>query len=550
VEGDFARRQGRMKVARAAALLSAVALLGGCTSASTTRTSAGANAWTHPGIVRIADNQEPNSLVRMFSHQAAADDVTALLFEPLFRFDDRGRPVPSLATVFPSQANGLISKDGLRVTFRLRPNALWADGVPVTASDLIFTWHAITNGDNPVGSTAGYDDIAAMIADNPHQVTMVLKEPYAPAVYLFSEGSYPPLPAHLLAKYDRIDRLSYDEDPVGDGPFVLKRWDHGADMIFVPNPKYWRGKAKLDEIDIRIIPDSVTDLNALKTHDIDVLDGVAKSLAVQLPGIDGIRVIKQLSANYRHLDFDTKNPILSDVAVRRAIAMGIDFDRIIKTVYAGFGVRGASAVPPISWAANDLKPLPYDPARASALLDADGWVRSATSGMRSKDGQPLVLTISTATESRQNQSAEELASSDLRAIGIDLEIKNYATTVLFAPAGPLYGGHYDMAWIIDTEGTDPDNLGSVGCDYFPPAGANTTFYCDPRVDRLLRDAELHYDPARRRADYTLASNLLIDDAPYVIAYWDVNLIAVNTDLKNFKPSPFITDFWNAWEWQI
>jgi ABC-type transport system substrate-binding protein len=265
--------------------------------------------------------------------------------------------------------------------------------------------------------------------------------------------------------------------------------------------------------------------------------------------ISGISVVKQLSANYRHLDFNLKNPILADATVRRAIAMSVDFDKIIHDVYHGLGVRGSSTVPPLSWAANGLKPLPYDPAAAAASLEADGW-KIGVGGTRSRDGQRLSLAMSTATESLPNQMAEQLLADELRGVGIDVTIKNYATSVLFAPNGPLYGGHYDMAWIVNTEGTDPDFLGLIGCEYMPPHGSNTDFYCNPRVDALLRDAQLHYDLSTRRRDYTEASKILIHDAPYVVVYWDVNVIGQNTDLKNFRPSPFVTDFWNAWEWEI
>ncbi|MDQ6825348.1 MAG: hypothetical protein M3007_07795, partial [Candidatus Eremiobacteraeota bacterium] len=75
------------------------------------------NGWTIPGVVRSAVSEEPNTLVRMFSNQASADDVTALLFEPFFRYDENERPVPALAMKFPTLQNGLISKDGLRITF-------------------------------------------------------------------------------------------------------------------------------------------------------------------------------------------------------------------------------------------------------------------------------------------------------------------------------------------------------------------------------------------------------------------------------------------------
>src|SRR4029077_5630484 len=148
------------------------------------------------------------------------------------------------------------------------------------------------------------------------------------------------------------------------------------------------------------------------------------------------------------------------------------------------------------------------------------------------------------------QMAEQIVEAELYDVGIEVAIKNYATSVLFAPDGPLYADRYDMAWIVNTEGTDPDFLGVIGCDYWPPHGSNTDFYCDPKVDPLLRDAQVRYDLAARRRDYLAASKILIDEAPYVIVYWDVNVVAENTDLKNFKPSPFITDFWNAWEWEI
>jgi peptide/nickel transport system substrate-binding protein len=545
VGGDVTPRGRRLAVAAAAAIAAAA-----CSKVGVPTSSPPAgNAWTIPGTVRISDNQEPNTLIKMFSNQATADDVTALLFEPLFRFDDREKPVPALATVFPSQANGLISKDGLRITFDLRPGVRWSDGAPVTAGDLIYTWHAIVDGANPVTTTAGYDDIRSMAADGPHRVTMVLKRPFGPAVYLFSEGSFPPLPAHLLSRFSRIDRLPYDSAPVGDGPFELRQWIHGSDLIFVPDPYYWRGKPHLSEIDMRIIPDSVTQVSSLKTHEIDVLDGVAKDLTGQIAAIPGVTVVRQLSADYRHLDFNTRNPLLADVAVRRAVAMSIDFDRVIKTVYAGLGVRAATTIPPMSWARDDVKALPFDPAAAAASLDADGFVRGPD-GIRSKDGRRLALTISTATENLANQNAELLVADELRRVGIEVTTKNYATAVLFAPDGPLYGGRYDMAWVVDTEGVDPDILGSIGCDYFPPRGANTTFFCDPRVDAALHDAEISYDRPARARDYALAAKLLVDDAPFVPVYWDVSVTAYNDDLNGFRPSPVITDFWNAWDWNI
>ena len=122
----------RARAGLAVVVLCAVVTAAGCSKVgTTTNTSAhDVNPWTEHGVLRIIANQEPNSLLRLFSNQAAADDMTALLFEPMFRYDDRGDPVPALATTFPTEQNGLISKDGLRITFKLEPKARWSDGSP------------------------------------------------------------------------------------------------------------------------------------------------------------------------------------------------------------------------------------------------------------------------------------------------------------------------------------------------------------------------------------------------------------------------------------
>jgi peptide/nickel transport system substrate-binding protein len=508
-----------------------------------------ATSATVHGIVRLAVSEEPNSLLRMFSNQSSADDVTALLYEPFFRFDDRGRVVPALATEFPTLANGLISRDGLRVTFPLRPNAVWSDGVPVTSRDVIFTWHAIVDGHNPVVYTAGYDTIKKIVADGPHRVTFVLRQPFSPVVYLFSEGTFAPLPAHLLERDQSLVNIPYDTKPVGDGPFVLEQWLHGSDIIFAANPRYWRGAPHLREIDMKIVPDPTTQLAMLRTGEIDVVDGVPPNLASTLRNVPHIWVQTQLQDNYRHLDFNLRNPILRDVSVRRAIARAIDARKIIDDVYGGYGVSAATDIPPFSWAATNLAPLPYDPDGARRILDADGW-RLGSDGVRYKEGRPLALSISTATNNRTGADAEALIAADLAAVGIVLTVKNYAGTLLFAEHGPLYGGTYDMSWSLQFNGVDPDDLALWGCDWFPPNGSNTTFYCNHAVDAYLQDAQISYDRRRRREDYRQAWHIMLDEVPADIIYWSKTVVAGNVDLHHFKPSPVITDYWNAWEWSI
>jgi len=530
-------------------LVAALVTFGGCQKIAPSDEHAAQARWTIPGVVRTAVTEEPNTLVRMFSNQSSADDVTALLYEPFFRYDDRERPVPALATTFPTIANGLISKDGLRVTFPLRAGVRWSDGAPVTSADVIFTWHAIVDGKNPVVYTADYDQIKAIVAEGPHRVTFVMKRPFSPVVYLFSEGTFSPLPAHLLRGYASLNNISYDANPVGDGPFVLAQWMHGSRLVFKPNPLYWRGPPHVREIDMEVIPDPTTQLAELRTHEIDLVDGVMKNLVPQLHGIPGIWVQTQLQANYRHLDFNLRSPLLRDANVRRAIARAVDVRKIIADVYGGLGVQAATDIPPFSWAANDLQPIRYDPAEAGRLLAASRWLPGAD-GIRMKQGLRLALSISSTTDNRPNADAEEIVADELRDVGIDVTIKNYAGGVLFSEQGPLYRGVYDMAWIVNTEGVDPDDLAIWGCAFFPPHGANTNFYCNQKVDAYLHDAQISYDQQRRKSDYRNAWRIMLDEAPALMIYWDRIVVAGNANLRHFRPSPVITDYWNAWEWEI
>jgi len=541
----------RFACAQACALLAAGAVAlsaGSCAKQSGISPTAG-NPWTVPGVIRLSETDEPNSLVRMFSNQSSADDMTALLFEPFFRFDDRGRPVPSLAVEFPSLANHLISRDGLRITFLLRPGVRWSDGSPVTADDVVFTWHAIMNPANAAVSTWGYDDIRDIVKNGPRRVTLLLKKPLAAAVYLFSEGSFPPLPAHLLAHFPSLNNSAFNARPIGDGPFVVREWMHGQDLVLAANPLYWRGAPPVREIDIKFSPDANTLVDELKTHDIDVVDGVSKPLIAQLSGEPGIRLQANLMAGERHMEFNCRNSILADVAVRRAIVRAVDVTRIIRDAYDGYAVRAVTDIPPFSWAANGLRPVAFDPGSARRLLAADGW-QPGPDGTRVKNGKRLELTITSSTGNRPNERAEEMVAEDLAAVGIDLSIKNYAPAVLFARTGPLFTGNYDIEWTISTEGVDPDDVGDWGCESMPPHGANTAFYCNRAVDAYLHDAETHYDRRRRRDDYERAWKIMLDDAPGLMIYWNQNVVAVNTDLKNFKPAPVLTDYWNAWQWRI
>ncbi len=541
-----------MKFYRFAALALACALaLSACTKSATTAGPGGRNPWTQPGVIRLGEPDEPDSINPLFGHTVACDEAATMIFSYLMRYDDNGNFIPDLALQIPTYENGGISKDGKTITFHLRHNAKWSDGTPLTANDWMFTYHAVNNPANNIKAMYGWDDVASAQAPDLYTIVVHLKQPNSTIMGIFAMGgsAYPPLPAHLLAKYPDINRVAFNQHPVSSGPYVLKQWNHGASLVFVPNPYYFRGAPKVKEVLWKVIPNVNTLFEQLQTHEIDVYSDVDQLHIPSLPSLKGYNVTHRLIANWRHMMMNTSRPLLRDVRVRQAIAQGIDWKRINDTIYHGYNQLAVSDIFPQSWAAPNIPPYTYDAAKAKALLADAGW-QMGPDGWLHKDGQTLQLSISTNTDNQPNNQAEVQIQNALKQLGIEIEIRNYPTSLLFAQDGPLYTGKYDLEWSVATNAPDPDNSGSWNSKYIPPNGGNTAWLKDRIIDQTSAAALLTYDHAKRKALYQREEEEIHKVVPAVFFYWENSYTAVNSDLKNYKPAAYIADMWNCWEWTI
>ncbi len=533
-----------------AALLTTALILGACTKTGTTQVG-GHNPWTIPGEVRVGNSDEPDGLNPMFAHTDASDQVAGLIFASLLKYDDNGNFIPDLAVDVPTYANGGLSKDGKTITIHMRKGLRWSDGTPLTSKDWMFTYSAVRNPRNNIKGLFGWDDIASANAPNDTTIVIHLKQPNSTIMGLLAFGgdAYPPLPAHILASLPDINRAPFNGKPISSGPFILQQWNHGSSLVFVPNPYYYRGPPHVKKILWKVIPNTSTLFNELQTHDVDVLIGVNENDIDRLSQLSGITVIKKLIANWRHMEFNLKNPILADQRVRLAIAEGVDWKQINDKTYHGYNQLAVSDVFPLSWGAPNIPRYPYDPNGAKALLARAGWTMGSD-GWLHKAGQPLQLTISTGTNKQENIQAEVQVQSQLKPFGINLQIRNYPVNVLFAPTGPLYGGKYDISWTVAINAPDPDNSGLWNSKYVPPHGGNTSHLSDPIVDRTSLQALLTYDHAARKKLYQQEEERIHQLVPSVFFYWENEYTAVNSDMKNLKPAAFVQDTWNAWDWQI
>ncbi len=547
VRNNAYREPAAARAVAAAACCSAVLLLtglGGCVAAG------GPHA---PARLTIALPQEPQSLDPLFLTGAATATIVPMVFSYLLTLDERNRLRPDLAVAVPTPANGGISRDGKTITYQLRP-AVWQDGAPVTAADVVFTFQAIMSPRNNVVSRSGYDAVASVEAIGTRTVRVRLRRPYAPilSTFLAPNQNYGVLPAHLLRAKADLNRDPFNARPIGSGPYRVVEWLHGDHLRLERNPRYYGGAPKIAEIDLRFVADSNTILNELRTGEINVALVADPNLLAQYGTIPGERVVRAPLAGVAQLFFNVQDPALADVRVRRAVLEAIDLPRAVGEAtkgaqrYAGAG-RGL-----FSWGYDPaIAVTRFDPADAARLLDEAGWRRRA-GGVRAKSGRPLSLQFAFVTGNATAASLGLVLQQQLRQVGVQLALRTYNPTLFRAPAssgGPLYGGTYQLAFLEIYTPADPDTDWFFGCAQIPPHGFNISRYCDPLTGRAALAGTSTYETALRRRYAAIVQRRIADELPS-IPLWQQNAVyVVPATLHGFRPAEESPD-WNIGSWRF
>ncbi len=507
------------------------------------------------GTLRIGLPIPPTNLNGILSQNVPEVFVDGFIYSQLVTLDADKHEVPDLAERVPTLANGDISADGKTITYHLRHNVKWHDGVPFTSKDVLFSWRAVMNPKNNVVARRGSDLVASVDTPDPYTAVFHMKVLFPPAIEaLFGESDSPLfiIPEHLLAKYASLNQIPFDSAPIGTGPFKFGRWLRGDRIVLTANPDYFLGVPKLKQIVIMLIPDANTTEAQLRSHDID--------LAFELTGTNWhhfendsefVRVLAP-SPSYTSILFNNARAPLTDARVRRALTMAIDRPTIAQRDTYGSGTLAAADLGPFYWAHDpSLKPIPFDPAGAAALLTAAGWT-PGPDGIRVKNGKRLSFQIAYGQGSPTSSNIVVQTQQMLKHVGVELTPKSYAFANLYAAAqdGGIYNvGNFDLAMYSWISGGDPDNSSEWLSTQIPPAGNNVARYRSPEMDALQAQALSTFDRGVRVKAYAKIEALLLRDSPGSFFYYQGERHVATTALKGFAPNG-INAAWNAYQWSI
>ncbi|HSH23763.1 MAG TPA: ABC transporter family substrate-binding protein, partial [Acidimicrobiales bacterium] len=348
----------------------------------------------------------------------------AMLLSP-FDFDVAARPV--LNTDFVESAELTATEPQQVVTYRINPRATWYDGTPITVADFEAQWRAL-NGSDPafkVASTQGYDKVESVArGSDDREVVVTFAEDYVDWRGLFS-ALYP-------ASTNRDPAVFNDGWRGGPltsaGPFRFDSLDRTAQTItLVRNERWWGEPAKLERIVFRVV-DPDAQIDALANGEIDFIDvgsDVNKlERARTTPGID---LRRAAGPNFTHLTINGTSEVLSNVQVRRALALAIDRQTIVQALLGPLDVPAEPLDNHIfmknqqGYQDNTGDLGAHDPERAEALLDEAGWTRAAA--VRARDGKELAIRFVIPSQVATSEQVAELVQGMLARVGMRVDIE-------------------------------------------------------------------------------------------------------------------------------
>lgn len=531
-------------------------------------------------------DQEPNNINPYYTIMSYAIWITQFTLVGLAEWDDRGDFVPELAAEIPTAENGGISPDGLTITWKLKDCLYWSDGERLTADDVVFTWESIMDPANTPTSRTGYDKIASVTALDDLTAEIQFSELYPPWQTLFTQGpnnSGAIMPKHVLEGKTGLENDSEIHQPtVFSGPFMITEWAAGDHMTLLPNPNFYKGRAKLDQIQIKFIADSEAALAALQTGDLDWYPNFAESDISTVGALEpDVHLVVVPGADFEHYffnmattagvdgkgksDYDGFCPF-KDLRVRKAIILGIDRFSIVDTLLEGKTTVPAHQWPNSFWDSG-LEPYPYDPEQAKALLDEAGYTAGA-GGIREGDCNGTKTKLSFAFKTTQAPIRIDIAviaQQQLAEIGVEFKPEHLPAGTWFGTygeGGPIYapapdgGPGYDLGGY--TTGFYPDPYtDDFDCDNIPNkenggAGDNGYHLCDPALDEKFDALNATVDPAERKTILADIQQDIHDNAYVVMMYARANVYG-HTDRFDVTNAPFgffSNINWNAEDWDV
>jgi peptide/nickel transport system substrate-binding protein len=497
-------------------------------------------------VLRVGTSQDLDAMNPFNTALVVGFEVFTLNYDLLVNWGGDLEPVPGFAESWTQ------SEDGLTWTFKIKPDMKWSDGTPATSEDARWTLQFVLDG---VNSEAGYISLGYIdyyIANAgvteitaPDPTTLVLKtdRPNTQVLQMY----IPILPKHVWQDQtlDTVADFTNDVPIVGTGPYQAMEWKKGQYVRFEKNPNWTGPELAADEVFIQIFKDANTQFQAFRSGELDYASVNGEQLDA-LKDEPNVVTVAGVGNGFTELGFNTySKPIegggastkaLQDPAFRDAIGYAIDKQLLVEKALKGYGEVGSTHIPTFQtkWHVEPttLRTFGIDTAKQK-LLDA-GYVLDGEGRRLDKEGQPLNLRLYMPDSEEYYATSAQFVQDWLSQLGIKATTQVFdsgtLTTLMLPPEAGEEANKADFDLFIWGWGGDVDpnslleifNCSSIG-------STSDSMYCNPRYDELFDLQNKATSDDERKGYMAEMQQMIYDDAPYHVLFYDATTIAYRTD---------------------
>jgi peptide/nickel transport system substrate-binding protein len=480
---------------------------------------------------------EPVSFYPLRALDSASYYAQTLVFEGLVKYDAQLDIVPALAQAFS------VSADGLEYMFKIRDGLRFSSGEPLSMQDIIASIKLAASESSPYH--ADYQDIKQVSAAAGNILTLRLSRPCAPLLSRIVELRI--LPRRLLVLADH-GKSVLSRNPIGCGPFRLRNWESGLELVFTPNPYYWAGRPAVQSLVWRVIPDANLVALALARGEVDVAQIDPRAIRSLKTAVSRAEVVVDEFPGARtiYLGFNLEKSPFTQSLVRQAVCLAIDRKALAEHLYGGYARLAASDFPPSGWAFNWRAPVwPFDRQAAEEMLTQAGFRREGH-WWRSPDGSRLAFSILTV---KDYQDVAQAICGDLANLGVFTEVHIVEYSTLRQQY--LKKGQYQAVVWSRSVGPDPECLLS----WHSRGPLNFSRFRDARLDDLLEAGRRTVLKSKRQRAYSKVQEILATQLPWVFLFHPKLIVAHSRRVTHIKEPgqektglPWDNPLFNAARW--
>lgn len=461
------------------------------------------------GIVGTFTNANP-----LYASSDVDLTVSRLIFSSLLKYDSHNNLVGDLAQSWS------VDKTGMLYTVHLRPHLTWQDGEPLTANDVVFTYHTIQDPDSQSSLSGSWQGITVSAPD-PLTVTFQLPNPLSSFPYSLTNGI---VPEHILKNVSPVDLRSSSfntQNPIGSGPFMWQTVNvtdttpatAETQIELQPFKYYYAGEPKLNTFIVHVFATEEPMIASFRKHQLTAMAGVS-SLPSDLAKSRSIHRYSMLLTAAKMVFFNTSQGVFQDATVRQALVKGANVNAIINNLgYVTVPVREPLLKGQLGYNPK-YQQVTNQAAAAQILLDKDGW-RAGKDGIRYKNGQPLSFTLYISQNAENNMTAA-LLQSQWRVLGVRMDIQKEDATDF---NDTVASRSYDALLYGIAIGTDPDVFVYWDSSQsHSTGGQNYSLYSSVVADSSLESGRTRSDPQLRAIKYEPFLKAWQADAPALGLY--------------------------------